>query len=614
MPRTYLDFDLLVERVATAYRARVTDSPCGEAAAEFQLPFSQLEIENFVLKVTGSVGALRRAARRLDSPERQLVRSFGGRLFQAVFSGAVQDVFQSSLNEAVGLSAGLRIRLHLGDTPELADLPWEFLYDPEVKQPVGLSGETALVRYVDLPIPTQPLAVSPPISMLVMLSSPADFPQLDVAAEWDRINRALGNLIGRGLVSLTRLQDATLASLQRPLRQRPYHIFHFVGHGGFDEEAQDGALVLENSEGRARLVTGQDLGVMLSGHHSLRLVVLNSCEGARASVSDPFSGIAESLVCQGIPAVVAMQFEISDLAAITFAQEFYAAIADGEPVDTAVGESRRAIFASGNDVEWATPVLYMRSPNGQLFELEDSPFLPGRPSPAQGLVPERTVVSDTTEAAGGRDGDPGSGGAPASLTVRQPPAPAQKVTTSVSPRRSRVRPKVWLAAGLVAVAGSGVLIATLASSTTTHPTTTIGTSISGTSHSRSTTLSGDISQGTARLSSPTQGFDLLTGRPVFFIQSSMAWDGNQLSIFDETTLGALTLGRVPFGSIGIATLRSLPYRRGAANPPLGLSDIPAGEVLAIHVAETAFAKVEILGVDSNDVLEFRWVTYGTTPG
>jgi hypothetical protein len=65
---------------------------------------------------------------------------------------------------------------------------------------------------------------------------------------------------------------------------------------------------------------------------------------------------------------VAMQFEISDEAAITFAGEFYSALAEGVPVDAAVAEARKAIYAT-NDVEWATPVLYMRSPNGVLFKL-----------------------------------------------------------------------------------------------------------------------------------------------------------------------------------------------------------------------------------------------------
>ena len=159
----------------------------------------------------------------------------------------------------------------------------------------------------------------------------------------------------------------------------------------------------------------------------------------------------------------------------------------------------------------------------------------------------------------------------------------------------------------------GVLIANAATSSGGHSGTTVGTSNSVTSHTTTITQTGNVvSQGTASLSDPTQGFDLLTGGPVFFVQSQMAWDGSRLAIFDETTLGAANLGRVRFDQVGLATLRPLHYGTGAANPPLGPSAIPAGDVLAIHVADTTYAKVEILGIDSNGALQFRWVTYTTT--
>ena len=73
---------------------------------------------------------------------------------------------------------------------------------------------------------------------------------------------------------------------------------------------------------------------------------------------------------QGIPAVIAMQFEITDQAALTFAQEFYTALADGYPVDGAVAEARKSIFAQGNDIEWGTPVFFTRAPNGVIFDIQ----------------------------------------------------------------------------------------------------------------------------------------------------------------------------------------------------------------------------------------------------
>lgn len=52
------------------------------------------------------------------------------------------------------------------------------------------------------------------------------------------------------------------------------------------------------------------LGLLLQDERSLRLAVLNSCEGARSSHVDPFSGAAASLVHYGVPAVIGMQFEM----------------------------------------------------------------------------------------------------------------------------------------------------------------------------------------------------------------------------------------------------------------------------------------------------------------
>ena len=113
--------------------------------------------------------------------------------------------------------------------------------------------------------------------------------------------------------------------------------------------------------------------MMIRGHRSLRLVVLNACEGARSAGDDPLGGVAQALVRQGIPAVIAMQFEISDPAALVFSKSFYQALADGLPVDVAMVEARMAMFAEGHEVEWATPVLYLRSPDGRVFTMGQIP-------------------------------------------------------------------------------------------------------------------------------------------------------------------------------------------------------------------------------------------------
>jgi len=361
--RKLLDFDVVIESHDDSYSTRVVASPAGEAQAGFVLPFTDKDLRILVLEIVGSIGRQRRNVRRIETPERQLVEDFGDQLFRAVFSGQVGECLGRSRMTADSKGAGLRIRLRLPGT--LVNIPWEYLYDAEHGF-LSLDPQTALVRYPEMPAPVRPFAITPPLRILAMISAPSDAPELDSGKEWDKLEGALGGLVRRGLVEVDLLESGTLAALHRPLRLNEYHVLHFIGHGGYDENAQDGALALEDANRKTRLVTGRDLGMMIR-HPSLRLVVLNACEGARGSPDDPFGGVAQALVRHGIPAVIAMQFEISDPAALVFGQSFYQAIADGLPVDVATVEARRAMFAEGSEIEWATPVLYLRSRDGRVF-------------------------------------------------------------------------------------------------------------------------------------------------------------------------------------------------------------------------------------------------------
>lgn len=362
----YQDFDLLIEPSSPGnYRARVLRSPAGESSPiQFTLPFSPLELENFVLKI--SLG--RRRTRGPGRPESAPLKEFGGKLYGAVFQDELRDILRSSLSQTRVQGIGMRLRLRLADVPELANLPWEFLYDPRLNRFLAQSRYTPLVRYLDLPDPPQSLSVAGPLRLLVVISSPSDYDQLNVEQEWRLLTSALASQQGEGRVIIERL-PANMSTLRRRLRQEEFHIFHFVGHGFYKPAWGDGVLVMEDRTGRSQEVPGEELGSLLHEHDPIRLAVLNACEGARSGVSDTFAGVAQSLIQQGLPAVVAMQFEITDDAAIIFAHELYAAIADGYPLEAALAETRNAIRDEGNLTEWGTPVLYSRAPDGRLFDL-----------------------------------------------------------------------------------------------------------------------------------------------------------------------------------------------------------------------------------------------------
>jgi hypothetical protein len=380
--RSYLDFDLLIERGRGehAYQARVVEAPSGPTQpAEFILPFSDLELENFLLKI----GRPRReAGRGLGTSQTVAIETFGEALFSSVFTGDLKVTLATSLAQADSEEVGLRLRLRLTDVPELANIPWEFLRDPAARRFLALSEWTPLVRYLDLPGRQRPLTVSPPLRILVVVASPIDLVRLDAPAELARLRESLGALERSGKVVVDAAPAGTLSALSRKLRRGDYHIFHFIGHGGYDADEDDGLVAFEDADGRFQQVRASHLAMLLHDHRTLRMAVLNSCEGARGSLNDPYAGTAQTLVRQGVPAVVAMQFEITDDAAIAFSQTLYEAIADGYPVDAAMAQARLSICSDVNDVEWATPVLYLRAPDGRIFDVVAAPVTESSSTPS----------------------------------------------------------------------------------------------------------------------------------------------------------------------------------------------------------------------------------------
>lgn len=376
--QAYETLDLLIEKNGDGYAARIVNSPVGQAKTTFASPFTPDELHAFFARVAG-----REPTSGSTLNPKQLVEQMGTRLFNAAFNGEVLTSYRRSRDAAERQDRGLRVRLRLNDVPELADLPWEYLYDSSRRAYLALSKETPIVRYLELPEPVEPLAAPAPLQLLAVLASPGDRDALDVEGEWTRMQDALKDLIAQNKIRLTRLQPPTLDALRAQLRKDDYHILHFIGHGDFDETNQQGILVFETDarqpqeHGDARRVNEDTVAILLHDARQLRVVVLNACQGAQTSTKNPFAGTAPRLVQAGVPAVLAMQYAITDRAALDFSSEFYETLADSYPIDAAMNEARRAVFTNGNPVEWGTPVLFMRAEDGVIFSQEDKMSNPG---------------------------------------------------------------------------------------------------------------------------------------------------------------------------------------------------------------------------------------------
>ncbi|PYQ55058.1 MAG: hypothetical protein DMF53_28615 [Acidobacteria bacterium] len=365
-PPGYLDFDVWIDQKSEGtYRAKAWSGAGFEGTGTFALPPG---LANGALRLAGS-GSLRGGPAAGGAAADSLEQA-GDELFRTVFHGELLKAFQGCLAKARS-GPGLRIRLRLNDVPQLADLPWEYLYDAEGQGFLALSARTPVVRYLELSEGLNTLLDEPPLRVLAVISTPRGYRELAEAdEEWRRLGTALEPLRSGDLIEIERLERPTFEALEARLRGGPpVHVLHFVGHGGFSELRGEGVLVFEDGNGNGLPVGGPSLAYLLQDHPSLRLAVLNACNGARASREDTFAGTAQALVQHGVPAVIAMQSEVMDETACGFAEKFYRGLASGLPVDACVGEVRRALAAERNP-EWGTPALYLRATDGRLFAVE----------------------------------------------------------------------------------------------------------------------------------------------------------------------------------------------------------------------------------------------------
>jgi len=309
--------------------------------------------------------------------------ALGERLFAALFQGEVLSLYERSFARLEeDADAGLRLELmfdpHDPDLAAVQTLPWELMRKPGNPNFLALSLRRPIVRYLAV---SQTVKAAPrpnPLRILAVAAKPHHnlLSSLNLAHELCNLRETAGPSSGIEVVTPER---PTLAALRKALLDHKCHVLHFMGHGGSLPNQTERVLFLETETGDAEPVRGEDLVNKLADCPTLRLVVLNACESAALPESfsadegfKPFASIANTLVQGGLPAVVAMQFPISDQAAITFSRAFYQRLAAGEPVDAAVAEGRQAMHsANPSGFEWATPVLFLRTTTGELFPEKD---------------------------------------------------------------------------------------------------------------------------------------------------------------------------------------------------------------------------------------------------
>lgn len=299
------------------------------------------------------------------------LEQYGKTLFESLFVAEVRALFATSFKTAKEKGRGLRVRV--STEADLSLIPWEAMWRTDIDVPLAPSEWHPVVRFVHLPFPTEPLAINGPLRVLLVSALPDDQELLDVDAEADKIATTLKTLSGH--VDIVRLAQADKLALVDAMKEGA-HIVHFMVHGRLDA-ANGGELMLRAKSGASEPLSATELRELAHDWalNDTRLVVFNSCDTGRARQGDPFSATAAAVVQGGMPAVISMQYPITDVAAGLFSHELYRSLAQGCPVDQAMSQARKIVRLQVKDgQEWITPVLHMRATDGVLFQGSIAPI------------------------------------------------------------------------------------------------------------------------------------------------------------------------------------------------------------------------------------------------
>jgi len=292
---------------------------------------------------------------------------YGKVLSEQLFADpAVQAAFAQARTSAQSLDVALRLRLFIGPSaPELHNLRWETLRDPHDGAPLLMGEQIFFSRYLSSG-DWRRVLLRPKgdLRALVAIANPADLSTyqlapVDVDAELARTQAALGQV---ALTALTAAGSVTLNNLCDQLRDG-HDILYLVCHGTLSRG--EPWLWLEDSEGKIARVSGGDLVTRLRElQERPRLIVLASCQSAGTGESDALVALGPRLAEAGIPAVLAMQGNVSMQTVAEFMPVFFNELQRDGQIDRAMAVARGAV--RDRDDAWM-PVLFMRLKSGRIW-------------------------------------------------------------------------------------------------------------------------------------------------------------------------------------------------------------------------------------------------------
>jgi len=304
------------------------------------------------------------------------------------------------LDQALAVAAGQRIPLHLrlfisDEAAALHSLRWETLRLSSRAAPLATGEGVRFSRYLDSDN-WRPAAVRPQGSLraLIAVASPdlAGTTLAEVRTA-DELSAARAGLAGIHAVELATRGQVTLPNLLARLRDG-CDILYLVAHGMIvDGEPQ---VLLEQADGSRAWTPGAELAAQVAGlARPPSLAALVSCQSAGAdgqwlsSDGGALAGLGPRLAGVGVPAVVAMQGNVTMASAAAFMPLFLRELRRDGQVDRAMAVARGAVL---NRPDWWMPVLFTRLIDGRIWTPSSPDALPE--IPRQNFEPETIYIPE----------------------------------------------------------------------------------------------------------------------------------------------------------------------------------------------------------------------------
>ena len=287
----------------------------------------------------------------------------------------VRSFFDQALAVAqAAADVPLRLRLNMAPgAPELHNLRWETLWLPGAPAPLLTGANLLFSRYLSS-LDWKPVRLRPESSLraLVAVADPSDpdkysLAPVNTAKELEAARSGLGEIT---VTELATRGQVTLKNLAARLRDGDgYDILYLVAHGLLvDGEPW---LFLEKEDGTAERVPGRELATRIQELDDRpRLAVLVSCQSAGTGQVEPTSqdggalaGLGPRLAEAGVPAVIAMQGNVTMATAAAFMPVFFTELRNKGLVDRAMALARGAVRDRPD--AWM-PVLFMRLKSGRI--------------------------------------------------------------------------------------------------------------------------------------------------------------------------------------------------------------------------------------------------------